>query len=69
MRIETIVCLKLLRRFREFLSDRRGQDLIEYALMAGFIAVSVVTMFDGVASSFVTVMSKVNSVVVVAGSS
>ena len=68
MRIETIVCLKLLRRFREFLSDRRGQDLIEYALMAGFIAVSVVTMFDGVASSFVTVMSKVNSVVVVAGS-
>jgi len=69
MKIETIVCLKLLRRFREFLSDRRGQDLIEYALMAGFIAVSVVTMFDGVASSFVTVMSKVNSVVVVAGSS
>ncbi len=69
MRIETIVCLKLLRRFHEFLSDRRGQDLIEYALMAGFIAVSVVTMFDGVASSFVTVMSKVNSVVVVAGSS
>ncbi len=69
MRIETIVCLKLLRRFHEFLSDRRGQDLIEYALMAGFIAVSVVTMFDGVASSFVTVMSKVNSVMVVAGSS
>ena len=69
MRIETIVCLKWLRSFREFLSDRRGQDLIEYALMAGFIAVSVVTMFDGVASSFVTVMSKVNSVVVVAGSS
>ncbi len=69
MRIETIVCLKLLRRFREFLSDRRGQDLIEYALMAGFIAVSVVTMFDGVASSFVTVMSKVNSVMVLAGSS
>ncbi len=69
MRIETIVCLKLLRRFREFLSDRRGQDLIEYALMAGFIAVSVVTMFDGVASSFVTVMSKVNSVMVVAGRS
>ena len=64
MRIETIVYLKLLRSFRQFLSDRRGQDLIEYALMAGFIAVSVVTMFDSVASSFVTVMSKVNSVVV-----
>jgi Flp pilus assembly pilin Flp len=69
MRIETIVCLKLLPRFREFLGDRRGQDLIEYALLAGFIAVSVVTMFDSVASSFVTVMSKVNSVVVLSVSS
>jgi Flp pilus assembly pilin Flp len=69
MRIDTIVGLKLLRSFREFLGDRRGQDLIEYALMAGFIAVSVVTMFDGVASSFVNVMSKVNSVVVLAGTS
>ena len=69
MRIETIVCLKLLRSFRELPGDRRGQDLIEYALMAGFVATAVVTMFDGVASSFVTVMSKVNSVMVVAGSS
>ena len=69
MRIENIVYLKLQRSFRDFLSDRRGQDLIEYALMAGFIAVSVVTMFDGVASSFVTVMSKVNSVVVLSVSS
>ena len=69
MRIDTVVCLKLLRSFRELPGDRRGQDLIEYALMAGFIAVSVVTMFDGVASSFVTVMSKVNSIMILAASS
>jgi len=54
---------------RELLGDRRGQDLIEYALLAGFIATSVVTMFDGVASSFVTIMSKVNTIMVIAGSS
>jgi len=68
MRIDTVVCLKLLRGFRESMRDCRGQDLIEYALMAGFVACAVVTMFDGVAISFVTVMSRVNTVIVVAGS-
>lgn len=46
-----------------------GQDLIEYALMAGLIATGVVTMSPAVASSFVDILSKVNSVVVVAGAS
>jgi Flp pilus assembly pilin Flp len=67
--MDIVVCLKLLRGFREFLGDRRGQDLIEYALMAGLIATGVVTMSPVVADSFVTLMSRVNSVVVVAGSS
>jgi Flp pilus assembly pilin Flp len=46
-----------------------GQDLIEYALMAGLIATGIVTMSPAVADSFVDMMSKVNSVVVLAGSS
>ena len=46
-----------------------GQDLIEYALMAGLVATGVVTMSPAVASSFVDILSKVNSVVVVAGAS
>ena len=54
---------------RNLWNEEQGQDLIEYALMAGFVATAVVTMFDGVASSFVTVMSKVNSIMILAASS
>ena len=46
-----------------------GQDLIEYALMAALIATGVVTMSPQVAASFADILSKVNSVVVLAGSS
>jgi Flp pilus assembly pilin Flp len=45
-----------------------GQDLIEYALMAALVATGVVTMSPAVASSFVDLLSKVNSVVVISGS-
>ena len=44
-----------------------GQDLIEYALMAGLVATGVVTMSPAVAASFIDMLSKVNSVVVLAG--
>jgi Flp pilus assembly pilin Flp len=47
----------------------RGQDLIEYALMAALIATGIVTMSPQVAEGFVTIISRVNSVVVVAGAS
>jgi Flp pilus assembly pilin Flp len=49
-------------------SQCAGQDLIEYALMAALIATGVVGMSPAVASSFVDILSKVNSVVIVAGS-
>jgi len=42
--------------------DRRGQDLIEYALMAGFVAVAAGAIMPGVASSISTVFSRVASV-------
>ena len=48
--------------------SRSGQDLIEYALMAALIATGVVTMSPQVAAAFADVLSRVNSVVVVAGS-
>jgi Flp pilus assembly pilin Flp len=44
--------------------DRKGQDLIEYALMAGFVAVAVGAIMPGVASSINIVFSKVNSLMV-----
>lgn len=48
--------------------DRRGQDLIEYALMAGFVAVAAGAVMPGVADSISTIFSKVTSVLTVAAS-
>ena len=42
--------------------DTRGQDLIEYALMAGFVAVAAGAVMPGVASSISTIFSQVGSV-------
>jgi pilus assembly protein Flp/PilA len=48
--------------------DTRGQDLIEYALMAGFVAVAAGAIMPGVASSISTIFSKISSVLSVAAS-
>lgn len=42
--------------------DTRGQDLIEYALMAGFVAVAAGAIMPNVASSISTIFSQVSSV-------
>jgi len=42
--------------------DQRGQDLIEYALMAGFVAVAAGAIMPGVATSISEIFSKVASV-------
>jgi len=49
--------------------DQQGQDLIEYALMAGFVAVAAGAVMPDIASSINIIFSKVNSVMIVAGSS
>jgi len=49
--------------------DRRGQDLIEYALMAGFVAVAAGALMPGVASSINVVFSQVNSIMILAAAS
>ena len=43
--------------------NQLGQDLIEYALMAGFVAVAAGAVMPGVASSISTIFSKVASVI------
>jgi pilus assembly protein Flp/PilA len=45
-----------------FWLDDRGQDLIEYALMAGFVAVAAGAIMPGVSTSISTIFSKVASV-------
>ena len=49
--------------------DKKGQDLIEYALMAGFVAVAAGAIMPGVASSINIVFSKVNSILIQAAAS
>jgi len=46
----------------EFWRDEKGQDLIEYALMAGFVAVAAGATFPPAATSISTIFSKVGSV-------
>jgi pilus assembly protein Flp/PilA len=41
--------------------DTRGQDLIEYALMAGFVAVAAGAVMPNVASSISTIFRKVSN--------
>ncbi len=41
--------------------DTRGQDLIEYALMAGFVAVAAGAIMPGVSTSISTIFSKIGS--------
>jgi pilus assembly protein Flp/PilA len=43
-------------------TDTHGQDLIEYALMAGFVAVAAGAIMPGVATSISKIFSKVSSV-------
>ena len=56
---------RLIYRLR-ILADSRGQDLIEYALMAGFVAVAAGAIMPGVADSISTIFSKVGSVLTTA---
>jgi Flp pilus assembly pilin Flp len=53
----------------QILRDTKGQDLIEYALMVGFVAVAAGAIMPGVGSSINVIFSKINSIMVVAASS
>jgi len=48
--------------------DKNGQDLIEYALMAGFVAVAAGATMPNVASQINTIFNKVVSILTAAAS-
>jgi pilus assembly protein Flp/PilA len=52
---------RLLIAFRIW-KDTRGQDMIEYALMAAFVAVAAVASLPGLSTAISTIFSKVGSV-------
>ena len=49
--------------------DRQGQDLIEYALMAGFVAVAAGSFMPNISRSISTVFTKVSSLMSAAAAS
>ena len=51
----------------DFWRDTKGQDLIEYALMAGFVAVAAGAIMPTVAGHISTIFSKVSSALVAGG--
>jgi pilus assembly protein Flp/PilA len=54
--------------FQKLRRDCGGQDLIEYALMAGFVAVSAGALLPSIATSISSIFSQVGSVVALAAS-
>jgi Flp pilus assembly pilin Flp len=58
MNVLTLISLRLTQSWR----STRGQDLIEYALMAGFVAVSAGAIMPNIAVSVSTIFSEVASV-------
>jgi Flp pilus assembly pilin Flp len=64
MQVLTLVRLCLQQSWK----DKRGQDLIEYALMAGFVAVAAGAIMPNIASSISTIFSEIASVMTGAAS-
>ena len=60
---EMLCMTEMLRRFRrlQVWQSRRGQDLVEYALLAGFVAVAAGVFIPDVSSSLVLIYSRLAS--------
>ena len=50
-----------------FWADTRGQDLIEYALMAGFVAVSAGAVVPAISASITKILNSVETSIKAAG--
>ena len=52
----------LLSKIRLLVEDSEGQDLVEYALLAGFVAVAAGALLPGISDSISVIFSKMASV-------
>jgi pilus assembly protein Flp/PilA len=59
---------KLYAFFLTLARDERGQDMVEYALLAGFVAVAAGAILPGISDSISTIFSKMASVTAAAAS-
>ncbi|MEZ5361205.1 MAG: hypothetical protein R2748_02405 [Bryobacterales bacterium] len=58
----------LLCRLRLLADDTKGQDLVEYALLAGFVAVAAGALLPAISTSVSTIFSRMGSVLSAAAS-
>ena len=58
----------LLSKIRLLVEDSEGQDLVEYALLAGFVAVAAGALLPGISDSISVIFSKMASVLSAAAS-
>ena len=49
-------------QLRRLVKDSEGQDLVEYALLAGFVAVAAGALLPGISDSISIIFSKMASV-------
>jgi Flp pilus assembly pilin Flp len=66
MRITRTIHLLQRKMWKALLRDARGQDLVEYALLAGFVAVAAGALLPGISVSISTIFSKMSSVLTTA---
>ncbi len=59
---------KIQQLFIRLVNDEKGQDMVEYALLAGFIAVAAGALLPGISTSISTIFSRMGSVVAAAAS-
>ena len=52
----------VLQRLHSLAHDEEGQDLVEYALLAGFVAVAAGALLPGISGSISVIFSKMASV-------
>lgn len=53
-------------RLQRLASEEEGQDLVEYALLAGFVAVAAGALLPAISTSISTIFSKMGSVLTAA---
>jgi pilus assembly protein Flp/PilA len=55
--------MKWINKIRNLGKDSRGQDLVEYALAAGMVAVAAVAAMPGLTTTVNNVFSKIGSII------
>ena len=58
--------IRLTIRLRGLIEEEEGQDLVEYALLAGFVAVAAGALLPAISSSISTIFSRMGSVLTAA---